>query len=495
MLTDHDDADRPTTAAPGLFGPQYRALTIGLVSIVTLVAFESLAVITILPDIEDDLHGLVWYGWVTTSFFLGTLIGIVFAGGQADRHGAGRPYLVGLILFAVGLVMAGTAPSMPVLVVGRFVQGLGAGVVPAIGYVAIGRVYPVGVRPRMFAVLSTAWVVPGVIGPALSERISAWIGWRWVFLGLLPLVGAAGSLIVPAMMRLRAPVPTTLPSPVRLGEEAPVPWTRRRMVDAVRIAAGAALVVGSFTTSAWLVAPALAGGALIGLPSLRRLTPPGTLVAAAGLPAVVLSRGMLTFAFFGTDTFVPHALTAGRGATTFAGSIAVTSSTLSWTAATWIQQRFIARTGEAFFVRVGYVTLAGGIAIVALTAGVGELAFWVIHVGWTIAGLGMGLGYSAHAQMTLRCAPAASYGTATASLQVFDNLGIALGAGATGVVVTLGDHLGWDPGAGVSVALIGPVAVALIGVGVTRRLPPPPPGDPPPPQIPNCLPETKPRAE
>ena len=59
---------------------------------VTLVTFESLAVITILPDISDDLGGIAWYGWVSTAFFLGTMVGIVFAGEQADRHGAGRPY-------------------------------------------------------------------------------------------------------------------------------------------------------------------------------------------------------------------------------------------------------------------------------------------------------------------------------------------------------------------------------------------------------------------
>jgi MFS family permease len=467
MATDHDDVNRPIDDAFGLFAPQHRALTIGLVSIVTLVAFESLAVITILPDIEADLHGLTWYGWVTTAFFLGTLIGIVFAGGQADRRGAGPPYVIGLILFAVGLVVAGTAPSMPALVVGRFVQGLGAGVVPAIGYVAIGRVYPVALRPRMFAVLSTAWVVPGVIGPALSERLSAWIGWRWVFLGLLPLVAIAGSMIVPAMMRLGAPEPT----PDAAGREAPPPWKRRRMLEAVRVAAGAALVVGSFTTTAWLMAPALVAGVVIGLPPLRRLSPPGTLTAAAGLPAVVMSRGLLTFAYFGTDTFVPHALTDGKGATTFAGGIAVTTSTLGWTAATWIQERYITRTGEAFFVRISYVALTVGIVVVMLTAGLDALPFWAIHVGWTIGGFGMGLGYSAHSQLTLRCAPAATYGTATASLQLFDNLGIALGAGATGAVVTLGDDLGWDPGVGVAVALIGPAALSVLGLCVSRRLP------------------------
>ena len=77
MATDNDDDNQqPTDHASGLFGVRHRSLTIGLVSIVTLVAFESLAVITILPDIEADLKGLAWYGWVTTAFFLGTMIGM-----------------------------------------------------------------------------------------------------------------------------------------------------------------------------------------------------------------------------------------------------------------------------------------------------------------------------------------------------------------------------------------------------------------------------------
>ncbi len=462
----HVDGDRsPADPRSRIFGPELRSLTIGLVSIVTLVAFESLAVITILPDIEEDLTGLAWYGWVTTSFFLGTMIGIVFAGGQADRHGLGRPYLVGLILFAVGLVVAGLAPSMPVLVAGRFVQGFGAGVVPAVGYVAIGRVYPLDVRPRMFAVLSTAWVVPGIIGPALAERISAWISWRAVFLGLLPLVAIAGSVIIPRMMRIRPPAGVDA-----AGAEVSVPWNRRRMVEAARVAIGTALVVASLST-AWAIGPAVVGGILIGLGPLRRLTPPGTLRAAAGLPAVVLSRGLLTFAFFGADTFVPYALTEGRGSSTFAGSIAVTTSTLGWTAATWIQERFITRTGEAYFARAGYLAMTPGIVVVALASAADALPFWMIHVGWTLGGFGMGLAYSAHSQLTLRCAPAERYGSATASLQLFDNLGIALGAGVAGAVVTFGDDAGWDPGTAVAAALVPAATAALIGVAVTRRLP------------------------
>src|SRR5690606_35643301 len=123
---------------------------------------------------------------------------------------------------------------------GRVVQGFGAGVVPAVGYVAIGRFYPVELRPRMFAVLSTAWVVPGVVGPALSERVSTWIGWRWVFLGLLPLVVAAGAMIVPTMFRQGG----AGGGAGSHGREPAAHWTRRPMVEAARVAAGAALVVG-----------------------------------------------------------------------------------------------------------------------------------------------------------------------------------------------------------------------------------------------------------
>lgn len=462
--------DAPNPAPPvGVFDPAYRALTVGLVAIVTLVAFESLAVVTVMPEIEADLGGIAWYGWVTTAFFLGTMTGIVFAGGQADRHGLGRPYVIGLTVFAAGLLIAGAAPSMPVLVLGRTVQGFGAGVVPAIGYVAIGRFYPADTRPRMFAVLSTAWVVPGILGPALSERVAAWASWRWIFLGLLPLALAAGAIIIPAMLRMGAE-PTADPD---AGDAADLPWWRRRMVEAVRVAGGAALVVGGLTRGGWWLMPMIAGGVAVGLWPLRRLTPPGTLTGARGLPATVLSRGMVMFAFYSADAFIPYAITNGKHESTFAGSVAVTTATFGWTSAAWVQQRYIARTGEAFFIRCSYAFVATGLTVVAATAAADSVPFWVIHIGATICGFGVGLGYSAHAQVTLRVAPPERYGEATSALQLFDNLGVALGAGLSGAIVAYGDDSGWTAGRSVGVALLAPIGMALLGAAVvSRRLPP-----------------------
>jgi MFS family permease len=459
------DIPPASNATVSLFGPAYRALTLGLVAIVTLVAFESLATVTVMPEIEADLGGLAWYGWVTTAFFLGTMTGIVFAGGQADRHGLGRPYVIGLTLFALGLTVAGLATSMPVLVLGRTVQGFGAGVVPAVGYVAIGRFYPVESRPRMFAVLSTAWVVPGILGPALSERVASWASWRWIFLGLLPLVLVAGAAIVPTMMRIGG---TTAEHSSATG-----PWMRLPMVEAVRVAAGAALIVGGLTRGDWTLVPLIAGGLVVGVSPLRRLTPPGTLIAAHGLPAIVLSRGLLMFAFYGTDAFVPYAITNAKHASTFAGGVAVTAATLGWTGAAWVQSRRIVQTGEAFFIRISYAFVAIGLSTVAVSSAVDSIPFWLIHIGATIAGFGVGLGYSAHAQATLRVAVPERYGEATASLQLFDNLGVALGAGLSGAIVAFGDSEGWSAGSSVGTALIAPTAVALLGGAfVARRLPP-----------------------
>jgi MFS family permease len=431
--------------------------------VVTLVAFESLAVTTILPEIEADLGGLAWYGWVTTAFFLGTMIGIVFAGDQADRRGAGVPYVIGLSLFAVGLVIGGLAPSMPVLVIGRFVQGFGAGVVPAIGYIAIGRAFSIAERPRMFAILSTAWVVPGLVGPVLAERIADGVGWRYVFLGLIPLVAVAGTVVVPAMMRLG---PVADP-----GASEPVAFLRRRLVEATRVAAGAAVLVGGFTSGDWRVVPGIIAGLAIGVGPLYRLTPRGTLRGAPGLPAVIASRGLITFAFFATDAFVPFALTNGRGASTFAGSIAVTVATVCWTAATWIQDRWIGRLGEARFIRSGFSILFVGIVVVGAAAVPDGMPFWTIHIGAGVAGFGMGLAYSAHAQAALRAVAERRVGSTTSSLQLTDNLGVALGTGVVGAVVAFGDDLGWASGNTVAIAMLAPAVIAALGIALSRRLP------------------------
>src|SRR5262245_55390891 len=135
--------------APGLWAPQRRALTTGLVLTITFVASEALAVVTVMPVVACDLGGLRLYGWVFSGFMLGSVVGIVAAGREADRRGPAVPFVAGVVLFGSGLAVAGLAPSMDVLVAGRVLEGRGGGGAPSVAVAPIGRGPPAALQPRM----------------------------------------------------------------------------------------------------------------------------------------------------------------------------------------------------------------------------------------------------------------------------------------------------------------------------------------------------------
>jgi MFS family permease len=451
----------------GLWSASRRTLTLGLVLTITLIAFEALAVSTIMPNVAKELGEVALYGWVFTAFFLGSLLGIVLVGGLIDRGGLVRPFVAGLALFSVGLVIGGLAPSMPVLVAARFLQGLGGGAIPPIAYVSIARALPEGLRPRMFATLSTAWVLPGVIGPALSGIVADNVGWRAVFLGLLPLILLAGAMTLPAMA---ASIPSADHGPGHV-----LAATRKRFPAAMLVAAGAGLVVTGLGSATLLPGvPLIVGGLVLGVPGFRRLTPPGTLRVGAGLPAAVLLRGLLTFAFFCADVYVPRALVDLRGLTVSVAGIALTAATLAWTAGAWVQARGFGRWGARRLVRLGYLTVALGILGFAAVLSP-DVPVVVGMVTWGIAGLGMGLAYSPMSLTVLAEAPLAEQGSATSGLQLSDVVGTALGTGIGGAIITAGITAGWPGWTGFAGAFAVGVGAALVGAVLAVRLPGPRP--------------------
>ncbi|MGH2417697.1 MAG: MFS transporter, partial [Candidatus Limnocylindria bacterium] len=174
------------TGADGAFAPERRLLTIGLIGLVTAAAFEGMAVPTVLPAIVPDLGGLDLYGWAFSAFWLTNIVGITLGGSDVDRRGPARALLVGVLLFAAGMVVAGVASGMPIVIAGRAIQGFGSGAIGSVVYATIARAYPGSATPRMIALVSSAWVVPGLVGPALAGTVTDALGWRWVFLGIVP---------------------------------------------------------------------------------------------------------------------------------------------------------------------------------------------------------------------------------------------------------------------------------------------------------------------
>ncbi len=461
MLTAPDAAD-------GLWSPGRRALTIGLVLNVTIVASEALAVGTILPIVAGDLGGIELYGWVFSGFFLGNLLGIVVAGLLIDRGGLARPFLLGIGLFSVGLLIGGLAPTMPILVAARVIQGFGAGAIPAVAYVSIGRAMPERLRPQMFAILSTAWILPGVIGPIAASAVTALWDWRIVFLGLLPLIATSASLTLPAI-RAVAPAPVTAASAAE--QAAKVEADRRRVPLAIVLVVGAGLVVTGLSGVSALPIGLIAIGIAIGVPAFARLTPSGTIRSATGLPTAVLLRGFLTVAFFCADAYVPLVLQGWRHEPALLAGLAYMAATLSWTGGSWVNARWIERLGPGRFLRSGFVVLIiGTVGFLAVLSP--DVPAWLAVPIWGIAGFGMGLSYSTPSLVVLKEAPLHEQGAATAGLQLSDVLGAALGTGIGGALVHLGTAAGTEAPIWQALAAIFGVSaiVAVGGLLLTRRL-------------------------
>lgn len=441
-----------------LWDPEHRLLLVGIVCLITLVAVEAMAISTVMPVVEADLGDLWLYGWVFSAFYLGNLVGVVVGGRAVDRVPPIGPMSIGIVVFLAGLVVGGGAPAMWVLVAGRLLQGVGAGVVPAVAYVCVGRGFPSELRPRVFAVMSTAWVVPSLVSPLLASEIADRFGWRWVFLGLIPVTVVVALLAVPALR--------SVPTPAEGGPVGTSTPVRAVLV----LAGGAALLLGGFSLGTpWIGVPVAAVGVLVLLPAFRSLTPPGTLRAVPALPAAVLTRGVLTFAFFGADAFVSLAMTSVRGTSTRAAGLVLASSSFLWTAGSWVQARYSDAWGATRLVRLGGAVLVLGCVLmgVSLSTSV-PVGVWLL--AGSLTGFGIGTAYSPLSVVTLAEAEPGSEGAATSALQMTDILGIALGTGLAGVLVNSGDRLdlaAWQPLLGVFAMS---AAVALAVVGLAPRL-------------------------
>lgn len=445
----------------GTWAPERRLLTAGLIGLVTAAAFEGMAVPTVLPALVDELGGLDLYGWAFSAFWLTNIIGITLAGTDADRRGPGRALAIGVLLFAGGMVVSGLAGGMVQVIVGRAIQGFGSGALGSVVYAAIARAYPPASTPRMIALTSSAWIVPGLVGPALAGTVTDAVGWRWVFLGIVPPVLAMGAAVYPQLVRLGAAQPVSVPA----RSDA------RRAVDAVRLALGSTALLAALSVGSVVPALVLLGaGAWLALGALRHLLPPGSLRLAAGRPSVVICVFLVTFAFFGTEAFVPLAVVEVRGGSVTLGGIALSAAAVTWAGGSWVQARAAAAGIRRTLVGAGTVLIGAGIVITAVmlmpTAPVLAGA-----VGWAVAGLGMGFAYSMLALLILETSAPGEEGFSSAALQLMFTLGTALGAGVGGAVVALADSgvVQLPTAIGIVDAIM--LAAAMLAVLVALRVP------------------------
>lgn len=432
-----DPPARPTSVpeSAGIFHRGYLLVTLGACALVFLAAFESLAVTTIMPLVSRELDGASLYALAFAGPLATGVIGMVAAGSWSDRKGPVAPLLAAVGMFVVGLLIAGTAGSMPVLVSGRLVQGLGGGGLTVALYVVIARVYPPVLHPKIFAAFSAAWVIPSLVGPFAAGAVAQLAGWQWVFLGVVGLVVPALLLTAPALRGLNGSPGAAAGDPpanveTAAGGRAPGGLAK------LALAALAALAVLGLNLSAAVpgAGAVLAAAAVaVALLAVRPLMPRGTLTARRGLPSVILTRGLASAAFFGAEVYLPYLLVERYAfAPTFAG-LTLTGGAIAWAAASAIQGRLGTRLEHRKAVRIGSALVLGAVVLAFVTTVLAWPAAVAI-VGWIFAGGGMGLMYPRLSVMTLALSTKDTEGFNSSAMSISDSLGGALALAGTGIV-------------------------------------------------------------
>ncbi|MRG61659.1 MFS transporter [Agromyces sp. CFH 90414] len=424
-------------------------------ALIVLAAFEALAVTTVMPLVADDLDGWALYAVAFSMPLASGVVGMVIAGNWVDRSGPMPALLASAVVWLVGVLIAGTATSMELLVVGRFVHGLGGAAVIVPLYVVVARVYPEYLTAKVFAGFAAAWVIPSIVGPALAGVIAEATSWHWVFLGVLVLILPVAAMILPPLAKERE----------RLRGDPAVPWSIGRIAWSV-VTAFAALVLGlaKELPDPWRGIVAVASIAVIVI-AVRPLVPRGTLLVRRGMPATIMLRAIVGGAFFATEVYLPAMFREEYGMPPALAGAVLTGAGLSWAAASWLQGRLVDRVSNTAAVRIGTGLLLVALAVILA----GAAMRWhpaVAFAAWTVAGAGMGFMYPRFSVAVLSQSPQPEQGFNSAALTIGESLGSVVAITATALVATIAASSGY------TVEFVVTVVIAVLAVLLAPRVRP-----------------------
>jgi EmrB/QacA subfamily drug resistance transporter len=350
-------------------------------------------------------------------------------GRLSDRFGRRKAYVAGFVLFSLGSLVAATAPSFAILLVGRMIQAVGGGVLMAGSLALIAEHLPRNRTGRSVAVVVTTQAVAGLIGPPLGGLLVLVGGWQTVFWAGVP-IGAIGIVLTL----------TAIPSSVA-HRESGIDIPGAVLLSAIFLGVGAGIsslaapAFGDIPAIAWfsvawiallLVVPAelMASKPLVD----RRLFRQSRFVSAT--VATLLSTGTLMSCF----AILPFWLEEAHGVSPVIAGLAFLPIGVGVRATS----RIGGRMSDAK--RTQLVTTAG-MSLAALGFGLATLAThrvsWPLLLpGLFMIGCGNGLFSSPNTSAAIRLAPRDALGSAAAVLSAARNAGVITGLGITGVIYT-----------------------------------------------------------
>lgn len=400
-----------------------RAITAGLLLGMSLGALEATVVGTAMPTVIATLGGLAHYSWVFSAYLLTSTATVPIWGRLSDLYGRRRIYLIGVIIFLVGCVLAGAATSMQMLIVARAIQGLGTGAIIPLSMTIVGELYALSERARAQALFSGVWGLASIAGPLVGGYITDYLSWRWVFYINLPF-----GLLSLMVIALAYPA-------VRVTQQVRVDWAGAGLLFAGISTLLLAIGGDAGSMAPWLVASLM----LLGLFVMVERRVPEPILPWDILRAPVMSRTLIVvffvgFALFGAIAFIPlYVQTVMGGTATQAGQV-LTPLFLGWVVMSIVGARATVKFGyRSVSITGSFLMTVGFIGLTMLTTQSGRPALFAFC---TIVGAGMGMQMLSLLLAVQHGVDRSRLGIATSLNQFSRSIGAAIGVAAMGALMT-----------------------------------------------------------
>ena len=417
-----DDAD-----SGGLWSPAYLRVSLATLTVVAIAAFDGLALVVALPAIADDLGDVALLPWVITAFLALSAVAGIAAGPVIDAIGVRRTFRATGVWFLASSALAAIAPSMPLLVAARALQGIGGGLVISVALASVGLAYPDRLRPRAFAAVSLVWGVMGFGGPVITAAMLALAGWRMIFVVQLPITALA-------LLAGWSTLPSTRQRPQRIVMDV-------RGIALIALLVGASLVGVSQVGLRWAVAGAAMAAAIVAAwafwvhtgrsadPLVERQH-----IVRFPLKRVHVTSGLVLVTGLAADNYLPLYMQTTRGRSETFAAFSVVFLTIGWTSAAFVVSRALDRYHESQTILVGACLMLPSVALAGLSVALTWPLGWVF-TGFFLMGCSIGFVSTSGLNLLQRSADDSEMGRVNSAHQFIRTLSITYGVAVGGAIL------------------------------------------------------------
>jgi MFS family permease len=422
-----------------LWSPPYLRSSAVIAGGVVLYSTNEFLTISMLPSTINEIGGERIYAWVTTLYLVGSVVAAATVNTLLHRIGACVSYLMGFAVLGVGSLVCAAAPTMDILLVGRFLQGLAGGLLCGLSFAVINAMLPRSLWSRGSAMVASTWGIGALIGPAMGGLFAQFGAWRWAF-GLLAMLSVAMAGLAPGLLTMDGGEPVT----DRAAAKIPVPSVVLLGAAALTVSVASLPHNIAATVSLLILSALLVGVFLIVDRRMDTAVLPASVYGFGPLKWVYLTLGLLVAATK-VDLYVPlFGQRLAHLGPIVAGLLGAALS-LGWTISGLVSGSLNKARSILIVVIVTPVLMAVGLALAGAAHVQGASAGMVILCALALLAVGVGVGaasphLSAWAMSDVDD-PAEGGAAATAINSVQLIFG-AFGAGLAGVVVNLVDDGG-----------------------------------------------------